>query len=196
MIINLKKIIALVILLLMVVGTFTGCTQNKSADDDFQGTPGSASAEPGDPTKGILLDKETNEASEYSLEVLRMGEIDNEFLIKWMETSMAGEIDDSDGPVYYALYNNSSPSLDIYLFMPEAKAIMGDVTLLSTRITESGSALLIYIDTDEETQRSKESTDLILHIKAVSGSTKTKNERLIINGETYTCANTTFTALK
>ena len=145
--------------------------------------------------EGILLNKETNNETEYSFEVLSYDEIENEFLRKWMDNSIADETTDGENPVYYALHNNSSDNLDIYLFMPAANLLMGDVILSSVKVTEAGTTLLIYVDTDEQTTHTKESKDLIIHIQAISGNATAKNERLIINTETYYCANTTFTVL-
>ena len=152
-------------------------------------------ATPENLTDGILLDKDTNTESEYMLMVLRHDEIESELLLKWMANSIAGETTDGENPVYYALYNNSSPNLDIYLFMPEAKQVMGDVIHSSVKVTEANTALIIYIETDENTTHTRDSLDLILHIQATSDKAKTKTEKLIINGVEYSCANTTFTAL-
>jgi len=152
-------------------------------------------ADPENQTAGILLDKETNNESQYSFEILRYDEIENELLKKWMDNSIAGETTDGEDPVYYALYNNSSANLDIFLFMPEAQQVIGDVVLSNIRVTEAGNALIIYIDTDDTTTHTKGSKDLILRIQAISGIATAKNEKLIINGTTYSCANTTFTAL-
>jgi len=186
-------IAALVIIILIVVGVYAVIQINKNAreltDTDLSNNPTNQS-------EGILLDKETNSDSRYSFEVLKYDEIENELLKKWMDNSIAGETTDGKNPVYYALYNNSSTTLDIYLFMPASKQVMGDVTLSNIRVTEAGTALIIYVDTDDKTTNTKDSTDLILHIQAVSDKAKARNERLIINGTTYSCANTTFTALK
>jgi hypothetical protein len=187
-----KKIavVALAIALLIIAGVFTVIQLNNNAQEPTDTQP---SDNPYNQLKGILLDKETNNESKYSLEILRYDELESELLKKWMDNS--GETTDGNNPVYYALYNNSSTNLDIYLFMPAAKQIMGDVTVSDIKVTEAGAALIIYIDTDDTTTHTKESVDLILHIQAVSGEATAKNERLIINGITYSCANTTFTAL-
>ena len=152
-------------------------------------------AEPEEKSTYILLDKETNIPTQYSFELLSYDEIESELLLKWIGNSIASETTDGDNPVYYALYNNSSDNLDIYLFMPAARELIGDVSHSIIRVTEANTALLIYIDTDDNHTHTKESKDLILHIQAISGIATARNEKLIINGVTYTSANTTFTAL-
>ena len=194
---SLTKKIALVtsgviLLTVAVIFIFRGVQINGNAPNPTETDP---SANPENPTKGMLLDKETNNESQYSFELLRYDEIESELLKKWMDNSLAGETTDDGEPVYYALYNNSSANLDIYLFMPAAEQLIGDVLLSNIRITEANTALIIYIDTDDSTTHTRESKDLILHIQAISDMATAKNERLIINGTTYACANTTFTAL-
>ena len=194
---NLKQKIAIVIagivaLTIIVIIIYQVVKPGESAPDPVNTTP---IAEPEDPTKGILLDKETNAPTQYSFEVISYDEIENELLKKWMNNSLAGETTDGEYPVYYALYNNSSPNLDIYLFMPAAQELMGDVIHSNIRVTEANTAIIIYINTDDKTTHTRDSKDLILHIQAISGQATARNEKLIINGITYPCANTTFTAL-
>jgi len=207
-----KKKIALIasgtVLLAIAVILVFSFVQFKEGEQETTEPEATDTAPPATPenlTDGILLDKDTNTESEYSLKVFSYDEIESELLLKWMDKSIAGDAiagetteDETTGdesPVYYALYNNSSPNLDIYLFMPEAKQVMGDVIHSSVKITEANTALIIYIETDEKTTHTKEGLDLILHIQAISDKTKTKTEKLIINGITYSCANTTFTSL-
>ena len=197
-----KKKIALIasgaVLLAIAVILIFSFVQFKEDEQEASEPEATDTAPPAIPenlTDGILLDKDTNTESEYSLKVLKHDEIESELLLKWMANSIAGETTDGENPVYYALYNNSSPNLDIYLFMPEAKQVMGDVIHSSVKITEANTALIIYIETDEKTTHTKEGPDLILHIQAISDKAKTKTEKLIINGITYSCANTTFTSL-
>ena len=200
-------LLAIAVILLFSMAEIKEGEQETDEQETTGTTPDDA---PEDQAENILLDKETNRESEYSLKVLRYDEIESELLLKWMDNSIAsdtiagetydggttdGGTTDGESPVYYALYNNSSANLDIYLFMPAAKQIMGDVVHSSVRVTEANTALIIYIDTDEEATHTRESTDLILHIQAVSDKAKTKTEKLIINGVTYFCANTTFTSL-
>ena len=169
--------------------------EDEQEEAEQETTVAAPAAAPEDRSAGILLDKETNSESQYSLEVLRYDEIESELLLKWMDNSISDDIADGEGPVYYALYNNSSANLDIYLFMPAAKQLIGDVIHSDMKVIEANTALIIYIETDEKTTHTRESRDLILHIQAVSGIAKAKTEKLIINGTTYSCANTTFTAL-
>jgi len=197
---SLKKkilIVILVIVLLVLVEIFILYRIN----DDKQGPDVTTEPEqvdisgPDHPTRGTLLDKATNNETEYWFEVLRYNEIEDELLKKWMDNSLSAVTDDDGDPVYYSLYNNSSDNLDVYLYMPDAKQIMGDVILSSIRVTEANTALIIYIETNSNTTYNKESRDLILHIQATSDTTKAKTDKLIIDGATYYCANATFTAL-
>jgi len=193
-----KKKIAIVIsiiVLLIIAEVFIVFQINKDTQEPAGTTEPKPYTGPDNPAGGILLDKETNSETNYWFKVLRYDEIDNEFLKKWMDNSIAGETTDGEDPVYYALYNNSSANLDIYLFMPAANQLMGDVVLSSVKVTEANTALIIYIETDNNTTHTKESKNLILHIQSTSDNTKTKTGKLIINGVTYSCANTTFTKL-
>jgi len=196
-----KKIIIviLVVVILIIIEVFIVMQVNENVQESVV-TTAPPIVLPDIPTEGILLDKETNNETKYWFEVLRYDEIENEFLKKWMDNSianetLAGEPADGEDPVYYTLYNNSSANLDVYLFMPAGNHLMGDVILSNVRVTEANTALLIYIKTDNDTTHTKESKDLILHIQATSDTTKAKTEKLIIDGVTYTCANATFTAL-
>ena len=187
-------IVILVIVLLIIVEVFIVVQINENEQEPAVTAEPEPNAGPVDPVEGILLDKATNNETKYWFEVLRYDDIENEFLKKWMDNSIAGEATDGEDPVYYALYNNSSDNLDIYLFMPAANLLMGDVIHSGIRVTEANTALIIYVDTDDNTTRTKESRDLIVHIQATSDTTKARTEKLIIDGVTYSCANTTFTS--
>ena len=188
-------IVILVILLLVVVEVFILVRVNENTQEPAVIEEPVPDAGPHDPVEGVLLDKTTNDETKYRLEVLRYDEIENGSLKKWMDNSLASSATDGEDPVYYALYNNGSANLDIYLFMPAANLLMGDVILSSIRVTEANNTLFFYIETDDDTTHEKQSKDLILHIRSTSDTTKARTERLIINGVTYSCANTTFTDL-
>ena len=146
--------------------------------------------------KGVLIDAETGKASAYSFEILKIEDIEKEAVKSWVNRSVASE-KLYDNPVYYTLYNNASDGMNMYLFMPEAKEVMGDIARSNIKITEAGTSLMIHIDTDEKTMYDKESTDLILHVYA-NGNAKVANaktETLIINGKTYAGVSSTFMML-
>ena len=147
-------------------------------------------------TKGALTDRETGKKSAYSFEILKMKDIKKESVKGWINRNAANEKPYTD-PVYYTLYNNANEGMDMYLFMPEAKELIGDAGRSNIRVTEAGTSLMIYIDTDEKTIYNIESTDLILHIYAniTSEKSKTKTEGLIINGKTYSGVSSTFMVL-
>jgi hypothetical protein len=145
---------------------------------------------------GVLIDRHTNMASAYSLEILRPGDIENDAVNNWVNGIMNGPSDDNES--YHTLYNNASETLDMYLLIPNLTETFGDVNLSNFKVTESGTALVIFIDTDDAAERTDESANLIFHIYA-SGSSQNahaKSERLIINGKTYACASATFTVLR
>ena len=152
----------------------------------------------GKQTKGVLINQNTGEPTVYSLEILRQDEIEIEYIKTWVDARAAEETTDGN-PVYYTLYHDDfSVPMEMYLFMPNANEIMGDIDLSHIKVTESGTALVLNINTEKKMKRTREDKDLILHVY-VEGAPDTataKTDRLIINGETYNCPKSTFTKLK
>ena len=144
--------------------------------------------------KGTLIDKDTGRASGYSFEMLEMEDIENETVKGWVnrnaETGKANA-----GQTYYTLYNNAAEGMNMYLFMPKAKELTGSISRSNIKVSEMGTSLMIYIDTNEEVINNEESSDLILHIYIKSKNAKAKTERLIINGKTHSSAKSTFMML-
>ena len=147
-------------------------------------------------TKGILIDKETGKSSAYSLEILQLENLEKQAVKNWVERNITSE-KSYGSQVYYTLYNNAGKDMDMYLFMPEAKEIIGNIIRSNVKVAESGTSLMIYIDTAEKIIYNKEAVDLILHIYANENSKQAnaKTERLIINGKTYSDAGSTFMVL-
>ena len=147
--------------------------------------------------KNTLIDIETRKVSAYSFELLRMDDIKKESVKGWVNR-IAASANPSDSPVYYTLYNNTGEGMDMYLFMPDAKELIGDISRSNITISEAGTSLAVHIDTDEKTMYNRESKDLILHVY-VSGNPEeanAKTEELIINGKTYSGVSTTFMTLE
>ena len=144
--------------------------------------------EPEPVTSGALIDSGTGAVMEYSLEVLRPEEIENELVQEWV----SGIQKTGGGVGYHTLYNNSSDVMDMYLISQAANQIIGAIGVSNVKAAESGTALIINIDTDKEAK-----ADLILHIYAMdaSQSAKAKSELLIVNGNVYTCMSSTFMSL-
>ena len=154
--------------------------------------------EPPRKTEGALVHRDTGEETDYSLEILMSGEIENERIRRWIDDKT--ELGIIGGkPVYYALYQDNPYALmDMYLYMPLAQDIMGDIGLSNISVSESGMALVLDIQTNDNISRTIDGTDLILHIFAEyqdSGEANVLTERLFVNGTRYYCPGTTFIQL-
>jgi len=150
-------------------------------------------------TKGVLLDKETGEKSAYSIEILKYDEIESEYVKKWIDKYKEDGIGADGKPVYFALYNdNQSAPMEMYFYMPEAKTVMGDITLSDIRVKEWGAAAVLSIDTKDDIGRTKDGTDLILHIYVNSPeNAKCRSVLPVINGDDkIPCGSTDFTRFK
>ena len=148
---------------------------------------------------GILPDRETNEKTAYSLQILKYDEIESEYIRGWVDKYRDAGIGQDGKAVYYTLSNDDyTAPLDMYLFMPEAKTYMGDITVSNVKVNESGAAVVLNIDAKDNISRKKDGADMILRLY-VSGSPedgKARSAKLIINGETYTCPSAAFTKFK
>jgi hypothetical protein len=127
---------------------------------------------------------------------LTFDELESEYIKNWVNRNKQhGEANGK--AVYYTLYDdNIYMPMEMYLFMPSAKEIMGDITLSNIKITESGAAIILNINAKNNIKRTKESTDLILHVTGSHEDAEARTERLVINGVTYTCPGATFTRLR
>ena len=146
-------------------------------------------------TKGILLDAETNAESAYSMEILKYNDIEDDFVRRWIDKYREDGIAQDGSPVYYTLHNDPTLPFKMYLFMPEAKTVMGDITLSNITVREWGSAIVLNIDTKDNIGKTKDGTDMILYLYA-TGTPETimgKSEQLVINGVVYTCPSASFT---
>lgn len=139
---------------------------------------------------GVLIDVKTNEESEYSMEILRQSEIENDKVLSWLNDCFKNQEDNEDNEKYYTLKNMGSKGIDLYLYMPNAKEIIGDITMSNIKVTEAGTALKLIVETNDKTKHTRESGDLILHIYVTNkdDATPIKSEMLIVNDKTYFCA--------
>ena len=147
--------------------------------------------------KGTLTG-DTGAESAYSLEILKYGDIDSEYIKKWIDERKDNRKYDGE-PVYYTLnHDDVSTPIDIYIFMPDAKEIMGDISLPNIKVSEMGETLTIYIESKTNITKTKDSADLILHIyvENTSKSPTAITERLFINGKEYSRLGAKFTNLK
>ena len=149
-------------------------------------------------TRGVLRHTDSNEETAYLLEVLEYDEIENDYIRSWIDDK-SGFATLSGKPVYHTLYgDNPSEPLDMYLYMPLARDVMGDVGLSNIRVSESGAALVISVETADNISRVMDSKDLILHIfvwdEGYEGS-DVRTDRLYVNGARYNCPGATFIQL-
>ena len=139
-------------------------------------------------TSGVLTDSETGKAMEYSLEILKPDEIDSSLVMEWLSGLKKTGGDEG----YHTLYNNAVDVMDMYLYSPAANKTIGAISLSNVKAAESGTALIITIDTDRKAE-----ADLLLHIYAVGApqNASAKSELLIVDGTMYTGISSTFMAL-
>ena len=150
-----------------------------------------------EPVEGVLHDLETDEKTAYTLEILPYGSLKSGYLKSWVDRKMAGK--DADRVGYHAVYHGDRDTpVEMYLLMPQAKEIMGDITLANIKASQSGALLTLNISTEDGISRKKESTDLILHLFVKEGEEKAavKSVILVVNGKTYACLSTEFSSLK
>ena len=148
-------------------------------------------------TVGTLLNRDTGEETAYSLEILNYDDLDSAFIKGWVD-SKKDQGSSNGQSVYYTLYNDANDEpMEMYLYMPSAKEVMGDLTLSDIRVSESGKALVLNIDTDSGIDHTLDGTNQILHVYVTGepGKANAKTEKLIINGTSYKCPNATFTKL-
>jgi hypothetical protein len=147
-------------------------------------------------TSGVLIDIRTGADSGYSIAILRLDDIENDLVRDWAGGILRNEAAEND-ECYHTLYNNSSEAMDMYLFSPAANKVIGGINVSNVRVTESGTALIISIDTDEDAGRVQDGADLILHIFATDlyEYAVATSEVLIVNGRIYTFISSTFMAL-
>jgi hypothetical protein len=152
-------------------------------------------------TGGVLIDMMTGEASEYSLDILRVHEIENDFAREWAEGIISDDISGgSEG--YYTLYNSSGEVMDMYLLSPAINKLTGDIYVSNVTVTVSGTALIISVETNGETNAEPGTEDtgdsaLVFHITAIGPpeSATAKSDLLIVNGQRYNYISSTFKAL-
>ena len=146
---------------------------------------------------GVLLDKDTAEETVYSLEILNYDDIESEYVRNWAD-SKRGQGSMNGQTVYYTLYNDVYDApIEMYLYMPLAREVMGDITLSNIKVSERGKALVLDINTESDISRSKDGAEMIMRVY-VSGAperAKAKTDRLVVNGESFNCPGATFTRL-
>jgi len=158
---------------------------------------GASSQQIPEQSTGVLLDKDTDKRTAYSIEIMDYHVIESDYIKNWAdEKKNHGRVNGQ--PVYYTLYNDEFDApMDMYLYMPLIREAAGGIALSDIRVNESGKALVLNIDTDKKAVRAEQDEDVILHVY-VSGAPENamaKTDRLIINGERYDCPGATFTHL-
>ena len=148
-----------------------------------------------EPSVGVLKDLDTGEKTPYSMEILSYDGIENDYVRSWIDDKRTkGTIDGK--PVYYTLYNdNYEAPIEMYLFMPMAKDILGDISVSDILVSLNGDAILLNVEVKENISRDRLSDETILHLYATDASSdeaKAKTERLFINGERYGSPGSTF----
>jgi len=177
-----KKIIIAAAVLLAVVLALAGYFMFRGLDK----------ADGEEQTSGLLLDKETDTASDYSVEIVSLDMIEYDNIKNWVAKSIE-KVPPEGKPVFYTLYDNGSETLDMYIFMPAADEIIGDVNLSNMKIEKDGNEFVLHIGTDNKTTHTKSSTELILHIRTdLAGSSEIRSNRLFVNGESYVRSDATF----
>ncbi|MCL2126304.1 MAG: hypothetical protein FWH33_10005 [Oscillospiraceae bacterium] len=155
------------------------------------------SFKPAQPLQGVMMMKDIEEESVYSLSILQYDEITVEYVKRWIDGKKdAGIVNDQ--PVYYTLYNdNFDIPMEMYLYMPLAQDFMGDIALSNVKVSESGKALVLNIETKDNISRTKDGTDLILHVYVEGNpdNADARTDRLYINGKQYNCPGATFTRI-
>lgn len=138
----------------------------------------------------VLIDEKTNKDTAYSMEILHQDDIKNDKVLSWLNDCIAKQ---EDNEKYFTLKNMNSEGLDLYLYMPKAQEIIGDITLSNVKAKESGTALKLVVETDGNIKHTRMSTDLILHVYVTNPAEETpvKSEMLVINGTIYFCATAT-----
>ena len=136
---------------------------------------------------GVLIDSKTNELTMYSMEILSIDDIQNDRILDWVTESTTKQ---GDYTQYFTLNNISSADFDLYIYLPKAQEVFGDISMDNIKVTESGTALKIIIDTDNQIKHTKASTQLILHVYSNMPGQQTDiiSEILVVNDTIYFCA--------
>ena len=133
----------------------------------------------------------------FSVEILRYNDIESEKVRSWIdENAENGFV--SERAVYYTMYHNDFESaMEMFLYMPLAGEIFGDISVANIRGGESGNALVLVIDSVESSTGIEDGKDLILHIFPTRESVESdlRTERLYVDGVRYFCLGASFTDL-
>ena len=143
--------------------------------------------------EGVLLDKDTGKETAYSIDILKHEDIKHAKVLNWIEKNKGGG-DAKGETVFYLLYNQSDKKFDMYLFMPAAQDIIGDVSAADITVTEKETSVILNIDTKNIKTNTDESTDLILHVYLTGEreNSMDKKGKLVIDGNEYTCGSSSY----
>jgi len=141
--------------------------------------------------RGSLRYLQNSRDSSYFLEILKAHEIKDKKAQSWLKEQIKKEVKNKNS--YYILFNTDA--FDVYVFLPFAQEIIGDIELKHVSIRQVESTLLIYIDSEEQIAHKKESSNLILHFYSNNEEAKEviDNCILIINGFTFASLETSYT---
>ena len=149
-----------------------------------------------DLSRGILLDRDTGEETEYAIEILARDDIGYPRIHQWIERYNGhGEVEGE--AVYYLLYDQSGGFFDMYLFMPSAREILGDLRAKDITVSTTEPGLILTVDTKEVPSSNREGADLILHTYITSDRENSMgiNAQLVVDGQTYKNARSTYVLL-
>jgi len=142
------------------------------------------SSEEKTPSLVLLADKNTGKDTSYAIEILKLNEIQNKTVCSWVEESQKNPETNGES-IYYTLYNRSNDYFDMYLFIPDAKNVVGNITFSNITITTTASALNLIIESSDD--KTKESTDLIFHIFVINDfeSATARTEQLYVDNKKF-----------
>ena len=143
-----------------------------------------------------LLKNAAGEETPFKLEILALDDIVSEYVREKVEELRHEGTADGKSIFYTVYHNNFDMPMEAYIFMPDAKDIMGDVSVKNFTAETAGAALMLKVSTKPNIKRKKPSTDLILHITAEDAKADVSMVVLTINGEKYECLKDFYTRLK
>lgn len=106
-----------------------------------------------------VIDKSTGEVSQYLLTITNCGAISLDVITEWV-----GKCEAVDG--YYDYIYSDPDSWDIFLYIPNAQELFGDIQNSNVEIEVTDSILKVYIDITDVSTKEKKSGELIIHLVA------------------------------
>lgn len=177
---NLKRLgILMTILLIATLISSCSSLEKQSSDD---GVPNAVTGE-----QYAVIDKSTGGISQYLLNITNCEAISLDVISEWVETC-----EDVDG--YYDYIYSDSDSWDIFLYVPHAQELFGDIQNSDIEIEIIDNVLKIYIDTTNISRKEKKSDELIIHFLAPVRGSWPRASELYIDGSQIENLDTAFKA--